>query len=77
MIERVFPISITPEELATEFCSMRQDEQARFFSCVSDIVNNWDRPFAFQLQALIDDPNLTGGGRAIMELIGEYGEEGQ
>jgi len=76
MLERkiTIPIQITPEELASEFCNMGNDEQALFFNKVSEITSKWENPFCFQLQSIIDDKSLAQGGRKIMESIGEYGE---
>lgn len=76
MITRTFThaIGLTPEELAFEFCRMDDDDQARFFSEVARLTNEWERPFCFQLQAIIDNNNLTNEGKYIMESIGEYGK---
>lgn len=61
-----------PEELASILAAMDADEQARFFSHLHKAVSGWDRPFAFQMQAVTDSTQMTDGGRAIMSKIGEY-----
>ena len=66
-------IRLTPLELARTFCDYGQDEQAEFFNYLEQITNDWDRPFCFQLQAIIDSRKITEGGRRVMRTIGEYG----
>lgn len=75
MITRDIHVEVTPtsEELARCFVNMDADQQAEFFSRISAFVRNWDKPFCFQLQMMIDSPYLTKGGREIMRGIGEYG----
>ena len=77
MIERDIkvPVELTPDELAFEFCNMNDEGQAMFFNCIAEITAQWDRPFCFQLQYLIDHPKLLDCGRRVMEQIGEYGKE--
>jgi len=65
---------ITPAELAKEFCSWGEDEQAIFFNQIYAESQKWKRPFCFQLQAITDSPILTIGARFIMRQIGEYAE---
>jgi hypothetical protein len=65
-------IKISPSELAAEFCEMKANEQADFFSEVSRISKEWTAPFCFQLQAITDSQELTNGGREIMSSIGDY-----
>jgi len=48
-----------------------------FFNEVARIVENWDRPFPFQLEALRQEKCLTREGREVMRVIGEYGYEGE
>ncbi|MDD5487113.1 MAG: hypothetical protein PHW65_06125 [Dehalococcoidales bacterium] len=75
MFERkvIIDVTPTPDELAYEFAEMGAEQQAMFFSELARLVEKWDRPFSFQLQAVTDDPALTDGGRFIMGKIGEYG----
>lgn len=63
----------TPEELASEFANMGDDQQALFFNELARLTKNWKNPFCFQLQGLVDRPELTVEGKRIMEQIGEYG----
>lgn len=63
---------LTPEEIASEFAGMNDSEQAIFFSELARITGEWNRPFCFQLQSLVDRPELSIEGRRIMEEIGEY-----
>ena len=74
MIERTRKIQInpTPYEIAKEFCSMTEDEQALFFNSIEIESTKWKRSFVFQLQAVTDSECLSNGGRDIMRLIGEY-----
>lgn len=67
-------IELSPEDLADCFCDLCDEEQAIFFNRIFDAVTAWGKPFCFQLQAVIDSPALTSGGKAIMRTIGEYGE---
>jgi len=70
-------IALTTQELAEQFCSMKDAEQAEFFSHIGEIVATWTAgagSFAMQLQYLIDSGKLTPRGRSIMCQIGEYGE---
>ncbi len=67
-------IKIFPSDLAEEFCSMDADEQAQFFEHVHSITKMWERPFCFQLQAIVESRFLTTGGKSIMELIGDYAD---
>ena len=75
MIERKLTTSfkLTPSELASEFASMDDGEQAEFFSELAAITAEWDKPFCTQLQAVTKNSVLTSEGRYIMEQIGEYG----
>lgn len=75
MITRTFSeIYLTPVELAAEFANMDNDRQAIFFNEVAKITSKWPRDFCFQIQAIIDSPELTSEGRKIMEELGEYGK---
>jgi len=76
MLQRKIFVDVTPtpDELAFEFASMGDEQQAMFFNELAAIVAKWDRPFCFQLQSLISNPTLTREGRWIMEQIGEYGK---
>lgn len=65
-------IKISVEELAKEFAALYSDEQAKFFSVVSEIVAEWKRPFVFQLQFISESEELTPRGRRLMQQIGEY-----
>lgn len=79
MIERTIRTHIkpSPDELAFCFCNASSEEQAMFFNEVARIVENWDRPFPFQLEALRKEKCLTREGREVMRVIGEYGYEGE
>lgn len=75
MIQKKFNVDIqlTPDELAFEFSQMGDEEQAIFFNELAEIVSKWDRPFLFQMQFVIDNPNLTQEGKSLMREIGGYG----
>lgn len=76
MIQRKVLVEITPspDELAFEFANMGDEQQAMFFNELAIIVEKWDRPFCFQLQALTNHPELTDAGRSIMRAIGGYAD---
>ena len=75
MIQRKINVDIvpTPDELASEFAQMDDEQQAMFFNELAIIVSKWDRPFCFQLQFVRDHPALTLEGKSVMQQIGEYG----
>ena len=77
MIQRKIFVDVTPtpDELAFEFTNMGDEQQAMFFNELALITEKWDRPFCFQLYALVTNGHLTLAGRKIMEEIGEYGRE--
>lgn len=74
MIERKITLrmSLSPEELAFEFCDMIDSDQAKFFNEVHRITEKWERPLCFQLQFITDNEILTDGGRRVMSEIGSY-----
>lgn len=71
--EHILYCDPTPEELAYEFSNMGDDQQAAFFNELANITSMWGKPVCFQLQMLVDRPELTIAGRRIMEQIGGYG----
>lgn len=75
MISRTQTFSITPEELAFEFCNLNYYGMAKFFIEVAQIKKKWDRPFCFQLQYVTDNDTLTYEARNIMQQIGEYSQK--
>ena len=40
-ITKQLTITLTPQELATAFCQMGDDEQAAFFSAIKPITDEW------------------------------------
>ena len=77
MLHRTIIVDVipTPDELAFEFSKMNDEQQAIFFNEVANIVDKWDKPFCFQLRAIIDNPALTIDGKMLMQEIGDYGNE--
>ena len=73
-IIRQLSVTLSPEELAEEFCEMDAAKQVAFFNEIASQTASWRGSFSFQLQAIIDDPTLTPEGRTVMKQIGEYGE---
>jgi hypothetical protein len=65
-------VSLTPEELAEEFCEMDNHQQARFFNRVFQASQKWNKPFCFQLENIMSSNILTNDGRWVMEQIGIY-----
>lgn len=63
-------IEVSPEEMATIFWNMNEVEQATFFDELAEVTGSM---LPFQLQAVADSPALTSRGKAIMQLIGDYG----
>jgi len=55
MIQRKIFVDVTPtpDELAFEFTNMGDEQQAMFFNELALITEKWDRPFCFQLYALV------------------------
>lgn len=76
MIKRVLTpeFTITPQEMANEFCAMDGDSQALFFSEVFKIAKTWEAPFCFQVQAIVDSKLFDENARKIMQTLGEYAE---
>lgn len=67
-------INLTPEELAFEFSEMDDRQQALFFNALAMYVKKWQKQFCFQLEAIIENEELTIEGKNIMGYIGEYGK---
>jgi hypothetical protein len=65
----------TPEEMAEHFCNMFDYEQAEFFNKIAELVKDWQDPFCFQLQAIVDTNELSRDASNIMKQIGEYAVE--
>ena len=72
-IERTIEIEVNPTwwEVADLFWSMTAQEQALFFNKLAEIDA---AIFAMQLQYITDHPDLTLGGRTVMEKIGQYSQ---
>lgn len=78
MIRRSVPIEIelTPKELAKCFCDMYANEQAEFFHYIAVIVKeDWNAPFEYQVQRIIDSESYNGNAKMIMKTLGEYANE--
>lgn len=65
-------VDVTPQECAAVFASYSDLQQAEFFNELAKQVAKWDKPFAFQLQALSESHKLDSQGRFIMSQIGSY-----
>jgi hypothetical protein len=67
MFERktIINVTPTPDELAYEFSIMSDEQQAMFFSELARITENWEKPFSFQLQSIIDHQYNNGGGKPV------------
>ena len=65
-------ISLTPEEVASQFASMTDLEMARFFNHLGRKVLSWKKPFDFQMAGVERMPILTDAARDAMRCIGEY-----
>ena len=77
MIKRIIIQDVQPtvEELAVEFCEMDDEQQVEFFNQIGWIVKTkWDKSFAFQMQYIIDNPDLNEFGKYILNIIKEYME---
>lgn len=75
MMEKTINIKfeITPIELAEQFCDMDAKEQAQFFNSIGMIsTHQWEDPFVFQLQAIVDTEKLNNHGKDVMQQIGDY-----
>lgn len=71
----IIDVKPTAEELADCFCNLYAGEQVIFFNHIAKLVEGWNKPFCFQMQSVVDNKTLTGGGKSIMRTIGEYGGE--
>lgn len=71
-ITKTVEVKLTPEDVARLFCQMNNEEQAQFFNEIAEVVETWTQPFAYQLQAIANAPELTQKGRGIMAQIGNY-----
>ena len=65
---------ITPTELAYQFCSMDADEQAEFINIAGTTTSLWNKPFVYQLQAIVDTGKLSSYGKEFMRKIGDYSD---
>jgi len=76
MIKRVFvkEIQLTPLEIATEFCEMDGDQQARFFNAIGFIVETgWEgKHFSSQMYNISTSTSLNDDGKNILNIIKEY-----
>ena len=74
-IRRTFEIGdITPEELATIFCEMDGEQQARFFSTVGKIAATWPGAGWCQQSCAISEYIDKSATETIMKL-GEWAAE--
>lgn len=67
-------ISISPQELAKEFCEMDSESQAIFFEEIYRITKTWDKPFYYQLHYIATSSKITKNGLHVMRSIGLYAE---
>lgn len=68
-------IEFTPERLAALFCDLDSIAMAKFLNKVGEISDQWSGSFSMQMQYVKDSEFLTSNGRAIMNIIGEYGND--
>ena len=78
MIKRNVLMNVTPspKELAYCFCNMSSKDQAEVFNKIGSITGTgaWAKDFAFQLEAVSREEDLTQEGRHVMEQIGGYSQ---
>lgn len=74
-ITESFNINLTPEELASEFCEMDCDNQAKFFNLIYDLSQEWHYPLSSQLHSISTSLKLKSDGRWVMEQIGIYSKK--
>lgn len=66
---------LTPEDIASLFCQMDNEQQAEFFNAVADHVREtWTIPFCFQMSEVRHSKTLTVEGLDIMKTIASYGD---
>lgn len=65
-------VDITPAKCADIFATMDGDEQAEFFNALAEHIKEWQNPFCFQLQSVIDSGKLTAEAKQVMFEIGNY-----
>ena len=69
-------MDLTPYDVAKLFAHMGSDEQAMFFNCVADIVDEtYSKAFCFQMAMVTDEKVLNSKARDIMKTIGDYAEK--
>lgn len=65
-------INLSINELASEFCDLDCDMQARFFNIIAKNGKEW---WPMQLQSITDSALLGDDARHLMRMIGEYSEK--
>ena len=65
-------VDVTPQEMAAVFASYSSTEQAEFFNEFAVVAAKWDKPLAFQFQAITDEQHLSPDARFVMKQIGDY-----
>ena len=66
-------VDIDSKEIAKLFCKMNSDQQVLFFNEVAKLVKEWNEPFCFQMQGIIDsDILLSYEVKDIIKTMAEY-----
>lgn len=68
----VIEVELSPYELAQAFCEMDADKQALVLTHIVQLSSEWDKPFEFQVQAIVDSKNFLNGANKLMKIFGEY-----
>ena len=74
-IPKTVYIKLTAKEIARVWSSFNNDEQAIFFNTIGSLAEEWEYPFDYQLQGIVDSTLLNDQGRKVMKAIGEYSEQ--
>ncbi len=64
--------TITPEQLAEEFCSLCEKGQSIFLNKIGEVFKNPKYSLCMQLQYITDCDSLNEDGRHVMILFGAY-----
>jgi hypothetical protein len=75
MLKRTVDVEVIamPEELASEFWSMCDSDQVRFFNELATLTEG-HLPMQSQWITDCKEPELTPDARYVMQLIGDYAE---
>lgn len=74
MIEKKIEVNFTlsPQELAAEFCDFDQDQMAIFFNEIFENSQQEGWSLRDQIEAVVNSDKLSSGGKSTMIEIGQH-----